>query len=593
MTDSVATEHNRPLRIGNCSGFYGDRLAAMREMLEGGDLDVLTGDYLAELTMLILFRSRLKNPDGGYANTFVRQLEDCVGLAVERGVRIVTNAGGLNPAGLAAKVREVLTKLGVDTTVAHVEGDDLLPRLGELSDAGHDLANLDTGVPLRDAPAPPVTANAYLGAWGIVESLAAGAQIVVTGRVTDASLVVGPAAWFHRWSRSDWHALAGAVVAGHILECGAQTTGGNYAFFTDVPDLTHPGFPIAEVHADGSSVITKHPHTGGLVSVGTVTAQLLYELAEPDYLGPDVTTRFDTIRLEPDGPDRVRVLGVAGLPPPPTTKVCLNYLGGWRNSVTFLLTGLDIEAKAELVSRTLAPVLSTVGEYDIRLERTARPDPPTNAEAVARLTVTVKDADAVAVGRAFSSACVELGLASYPGFTMTAPPGDGAPFGVYWPALVPNEVVSHVAVLPDGRRVTVPPIGGATLPPTQARGPDRSARDRGPTTRAPLGYVYGARSGDKGGNANVGVWGADDDAYDWLSSELTVERLVELLPEIGELRVDRFLLPNLHAVNFVIHRFLGEGVASGTRLDPQAKGLGEWLRARLVDLPDRLLGDRA
>ena len=309
-----------PLRIGNCSGFYGDRFAAMSEMLADGELDVLTGDYLAELTMLILFRIRLSDPDGGYARTFVRQLENSLGLAVERGVRIVSNAGGLNPAGLAARVRELASGLGLDVTVAHVEGDDLLPRIDGLQAGGHDLAHMDTGVPLRAATAPPVTANAYLGGWGIAECLRAGAQVVVTGRVTDASLVVGPAAWQHGWARDDWNALAGAVVAGHVLECGAQATGGNYAFFREVPGLEHVGFPIAEVHADGSSVITKHPGTGGLVSIGTVTAQLLYEIGGHDYLGPDVTTRFDTIRLDDDGTDRVHISGVAGLPPPPNDE---------------------------------------------------------------------------------------------------------------------------------------------------------------------------------------------------------------------------------------------------------------------------------
>jgi acyclic terpene utilization AtuA family protein len=577
------------VRVGNCSGFYGDRLAAMREMLEAGTLDVLTGDYLAELTMLILFRTRLKHPDGGYAATFVRQLEDCLGLAAERGVRIVSNAGGLNPAGLATKVREVASGLGLDVTVAHVEGDDLLPRIPELQAAGHELANLDTGKALSDAPAPPVTANAYLGAWGIVECLNAGAQVVVTGRVTDASLVVGPAAWHHGWSRGDWHALAGAVVAGHILECGAQATGGNYSFFKEVPDLTHPGFPIAEIYADGASVITKHPGSGGLVSVGTVTAQLLYELGAPDYLGPDVTTRFDTIRLDEDGPDRVRVFGVAGLPPPTTTKVCLNYVAGWRNSVTFLLTGLDIDEKAALVEQTLEPVLSTVASYDVRLERTAVEDPPTNAEAVARLTVTVKDPEPGPVGRAFSSACVELGLASYPGFTMTAPPGDGAPYGVYWPAVVPSEVIEQVAVLPDGSRVPIAPVTGAPPVDVPRRAAPTAGPVGGPTRHVPLGTVFGARSGDKGGNANVGVWGRTPEEYDWLDRELTVERLTHLLPEIAGLEVERFALPNLRAVNFVIHGLLGEGVASSTRLDAQAKGLGEWLRARQVDLPERLL----
>jgi hypothetical protein len=589
---TITTADAKPLRIGNCSGFYGDRFDAMHEMLTGGELDVLTGDYLAELTMLILFRTRLSDPNGGYARTFVRQLEECLGIAVERGVRIVSNAGGLNPAGLAARVREVANGLGLPLSVAHVAGDDLLDRLGTLQADGHDLANMDTGVPLRDAPSQPVTANAYLGAWGIVECLDAGADVVVTGRVTDASLVVGPAAWYHNWARDDWNALAGAVVAGHVLECGAQATGGNYAFFQEVPGLEHLGFPLAEVYADGSSVITKHSGTGGLVSVGTVTAQLLYEIGGHDYLGPDVTTRFDTIRLGEDGSDRVRISGVAGLPPPPTTKVCINYLAGARNSVTFLLTGNDVAAKADLVRRQLASVTDAVDQVDVRLEPNAGDDPATNAEAVARLTITVKDADGQKIGRAFSNACIELALASYPGATVSAPPGDASPYGVYWPALVPSELVQQVAVLPDGVRVDVKATVGFD-PPGARTVRAHVANPAGPTRRAVLGALFGARSGDKGGNANVGVWARDDDGFGWLVEQLTVDHLRELLPETAAYEIDRFVFPNLRAVNFVIAGLLGEGVASSTRLDPQAKGLGEWLRARYDDLPVALLDSRA
>ena len=284
------------VRIGNCSGFYGDRAAAMQEMLTGGDLDYLTGDYLAELTMLILGRDKIKSPERGYAKTFLTQLEECLGLAHDRGVRIVANAGGLNPAGLADAVRALAERLGIPTTVAHVEGDDLLDRAAELG-----LGS-------------PLTANAYLGAWGIVDCLQAGADIVVTGRVTDASVVVGPAAAHFGWNRDDYDRLAGAVVAGHVIECGVQATGGNYSFFAEIPDLNHPGFPLAEVHADGSAVITKHPGTGGQVSVGTVTAQLLYEIGGARYANPDATARFDTIALTDDGPDRVRISGVRGEP---------------------------------------------------------------------------------------------------------------------------------------------------------------------------------------------------------------------------------------------------------------------------------------
>ncbi len=415
------------LRVGNCSGFYGDRLSAMREMLEGGQLDVLTGDYLAELTMLILGKDVMKDPSLGYARTFVRQAEDCLGLAVEQGVKIVANAGGLNPSGLADKLREVAAGLGLTVTVAHVEGDNLLDRVDDLG-----LADPRLGKPL--------TANAYLGAFGIAAALDAGADVVVTGRVTDASVVVGPAVAHHGWTRTAYDALAGATVAGHIIECGTQATGGNFSGFLGLPRDGRPmGFPIAEIAADGSSVITKHDGTGGAVTVDTVTAQLMYEVQGPTYLGPDVTTHLDTITLADDGADRVRVSGVRGSEPPETLKVCLNFLGGFRNTAEFVLVGLDIDAKADWirdqVEAALAPRPPAAVEWT--LARTDREDAATEEAASCRLRVNVRDADPQVAGKGFTAPLVELALASYPGFTLTAPPAPATPYGVYRPGLRP------------------------------------------------------------------------------------------------------------------------------------------------------------
>ena len=560
------------VRIANCSGFYGDRLSAMREMLTGGEVDYLTGDYLAELTMLILGRDRMKHPDRGYAKTFLTQLEDCLGEACDRGVRIVANAGGLNPAGLADAIRALAERLGISARIAHVEGDDLLPRAAEL----------DLGTPL--------TANAYLGAWGIVDCLNDGADVVVTGRVTDASVIVGAAAAHFGWGRADYNQLAGAVVAGHVIECGVQATGGNYSFFTELPDLTHAGFPLAEVNADGSSVITKHPGTGGLVSVDTVTAQLLYEITGARYANPDVTARMDTVELSADGPDRVRISGVVGEPPPPTCKVSLNSIGGFRNAMTFVLTGLDIEAKADLVRRQLEAALTVKpAELQWTLARTDHTDADTEEAASALLHCVVRDPDPANVGRQFSSAAVELALASYPGFHVTAPPGEGQVYGVFTPGYVDAKQVPHIAVHADGTRTEIPCASrdfgaGARRSPAVAR----AAAGR-PTRRVPLGRIAGARSGDKGGSANVGVWVRTDEQWRWLANTLTVELLKELLPEAADFEVTRHVLPNLRAVNFVIDGILGQGVAYQARFDPQAKGLGEWLRSRHVDIPEGLL----
>ncbi|WP_137994133.1 acyclic terpene utilization AtuA family protein [Streptomyces vilmorinianum] len=566
------------LRIGNASGFYGDRFDAVREMLTGGgpggELDVLTGDYLAELTMLILGRDRLKDPSAGYAKTFLRQMEEGLGLAHERGVRIVTNAGGLNPAGLADALRELADRLGIPVRIGHVEGDRLPPRDGVL------------------------TANAYLGGAGIAACLAEGADVVVTGRVTDAALVTGPAQWHFGWPADAYDELAGAVVAGHVLECGTQATGGNYAFFRDHDPRTlrRPGFPIAELHADGTAVITKHPGTGGVVDLGTVTAQLLYETSGARYAGPDVTARLDTVRLTQDGPDRVRIDGVRGEAPPPTLKVGRGRLGGFRNEVVFVLTGLDIEAKARLVRDQIedafAHATSRPAEVRWELARTDHPDAATEETASALLRLVVRDPAPEPVGRALTGAAIELALASYPGFHVTAPPGKGAPYGVFEAAYVPAADVPHTAVLPDGTRRTLPPVH---VPP-HSREPEPVAEPplpeplpEGPVRRAPLGRVAGARSGDKGGDANIGVWVRTDREWRWLVHTLTVDRLRELLPETAGLDVVRHVLPNLRAVNFVVTGLLGEGVASQARFDPQAKALGEWLRARELDVPEELL----
>lgn len=582
-----------PIRIGNCSGFYGDRLSAMRDMVEasarrdrlgdhGSKLDVITGDYLAELTMLILGKDALKDPSLGYARTFVKQVEQSLGTAMEAGIRIVSNAGGLNPAGLAERLREVARGLGLDPAIAYVEGDDLRDQAGAL---GYDGA---------------LTANAYLGGFGIARALQAGADIVVTGRVTDASLVVGPAIAHHGWGREDYDALAGAVVAGHVIECGTQATGGNFSGFLTLPRRDLPlGFPVAEVAADGSSVITKYDDTGGAVTLDTVTAQLVYEIASTHYLGPDVTTRLDTIELTQVAPDRVAIDGVRGEAPPRQLKVAVNRLGGFRNSAEVVLTGLDVEAKAAWVREQISAGLPA--ELEVSWSEVALPvaDAVTEESASTLLRCTVRSPEAGPVGKPFTSTVVELALASYPGFTLTGPPASPTPFGVYSPEYVDRDRAVETVVLPDDSRETIPP------PPTFTTG-DETGSGRRPspfphptdtvTRRLPLGHFVHARSGDKGGDANLGLWVAHDDAAPalragrvaWLTKLITPDRVRELIPEARELDVDVYVLPNLGGVNVVIRGLLGEGVAASTRFDPQAKGLGEWVRSRLVSIEEGL-----
>jgi hypothetical protein len=584
-----------PIRIANCSGFYGDRLSAAEEMVEGGPIDVLTGDWLAELTMLILARTRVKSPGAGYARSFVAQMEQVMGTCLDRGIKVVANAGGLDPDYCAEAVTQVAAKLGLSPTIAFVDGDDLLPRLAELQAAGVDLAHFETGEPVGDT-SRFITANAYLGCFGIVEALGKGADIVITGRVTDAAVVCGPAAWHHGWARDDWDALAGAVVAGHVIECGAQVTGGNYSFFTEVEGMERVGFPWVEIAEDGSSVVGKHDGTGGEVSIGTVTSQLLYEIASPAYLGPDVTARFDTIRLEQVARDRVRISGTKGEPPPSTLKVAMNEIGGYRKDLTVALTGLDIEKKARLVEEAFWVACPfEPDDFDhvtMRLIRTDKPDPATNEEAVALWRLTLKDHEERKVGRAVADAVIELALSTVPGFFMVGgTTSGGSAFGVYRPAVVPANLVPQYVTVLGAETTVVDSVAPDGLVEVEGdEGPEVSA-PVGPTTQVPLGQLCGARSGDKAGNANLGIFARSLDAWAWLDSYLTIDELRRLLPETSEFAIDRYRLPALRSLNFVIHDLLEEGVAASTRQDAQAKGLGEWLRSRVVEVPIALLGD--
>ena len=586
------------LRVANCSGFYGDRLSAAREMVEGGPIDVLTGDYLAELTMAILHNQRkARGEHMGYVGTFLKQLQEVLVPCIDRGIKIVSNAGGLNPASLAARVEALAGELGVEVKVAYIDGDDLLPGLGALQAAGEAFTNIDRGIALAQSDYQPATANAYLGGWGIKAALDAGADVVICPRVTDAALALGPSAWAFNWQRDDYDALAGALAAGHIIECGPQATGGNYSFIDEVPSFSRMGFPIAEIESDGSFTITKHPNTGGIVSIGTVTAQLLYEIRAPAYANPDVVSHFDTLSIEQTGNDRVRVSGCRGASPPPTHKVCINAEAGYRNSSELLLTGLDIEKKADILTEALFDALGGREQFDevsVEVRRTDKADPNSNEEAMASLCIDVRSKDPKLVGRLYSAKLVELSLASYPGFCGRSFVNSGSPVLVHWPAFVNSQhIVERVHV--GGEVKEVMPTSQLGLPEIGCQAPPVNLVEvpAGKLRRVAFGRLFGTRSGDKGGAANLGVWAKTDENYAFLYDFLDVERLKALLPDMAPYQIDRYEMPNLRALNFFIHGVLREGVSSNNRLDGQAKSLGEYLRAKYIDAPVSLLGEEA
>ena len=562
-------------------------------MVQQGPIDVLTGDWLAELTMLILSRIQNKNPGGGYARTFVAQMEQVMGTCLDKGIKVVSNAGGLNPRGCAEAVNDIAEKLGLNPTIAYVDGDNLMERIHDLHTA-EKLQPFSPDTPLGDLDAY-LTANAYLGCWGIVEALNQKADIIITGRVTDAAVVCGPAAWHHGWERTDFDQLAGAVVAGHIIECGAQATGGNYSFFNEITDRTEIGgkarfgFPWAEIAEDGSSTIGKHDRTGGIVNTETITSQILYEIGGPQYLGPDVTARFDTIQIENTGPNRVTVSNVKGQAPPSTLKVAMNELGGYRNSFTVALTGLDIEEKAAFAQATFWDSCPYNPEdfQSIRSEtiRTDKADADQQEKATAIWKVTVKDKDERKVGRIFTDAMIHTVLSSIPGmYSLSSGPTAATPFGIYRPAIVPAELVPQYVHILDGE-TTMVESSNPQGPPLELESDQPLPKPVGPSSSTTIGTVCGTRSGDKGGDANLGIYARNDKAWAWLDNALTTEQLKELLPETQNLTIERYRYPKIRSLNFLIRGLLQEGVAASTRQDPQAKALGEWLRSRQMDIP--------
>jgi hypothetical protein len=578
------------IKIANCSGYYGDKLSAAKEMVEGGPIDVLTGDYLAELTMAILFNQRMqRGEDKGYVGTFLKQVKEVSQSCKDKNIKIVTNAGGLNPSSMALEIEKILKELSIDLKVAYIDGDDLMPRITELNNEGELFNNIDKKIPLNESGCQTLTANAYLGAWGIKEALDKGADIVVCPRVTDAAVVIGPAAWKFGWNRTDYDSLAGALAAGHIIECGCQATGGNYSFFKEVPTFDNVGYPIAEIEKDGSFTITKHPGTGGLVSIGTVTAQLLYEISSPAYINPDVIGHFDTLRIEQEGKDRVYVSGCRGSTPPPTHKACINLAGGYRNGMDLVITGLDIEEKAKIFTDALFNSVGGKEQFDdvsINLHRTNKENPNSNEEAMATLSISVKSMNPDLVGRLFSAKIIELSLANYPGFFSSGGGKKPGPVIVYWPALVDSKFINEYVHI-DGETIEIIPTSQMGFEESfyQKNLVEIAPAPEGKTDKGPLGSYFGARSGDKGGCANLGVWAKTDLSYSFLYNFLTVEKLKELLPDLNNYEIDRYDLPNIKSLNFYIHGILEDGVSSNNKKDGQAKSLGEYLRAKIVDLP--------
>ena len=584
------------LKIANCSGYYGDKLSAAKELVDGGPIDVLTGDYLAELTMAILYNQKIqRGEDKGYVGTFLKQIKEVAGSCKEKNIKIISNAGGLNPKSMAKEIVKILEDQSLDMKVAYIDGDDLLPKISDLTKLGEDFTNIDKNIALNESGLMPITANAYLGAWGIKEALDLGADVVICPRVTDAAVVIGPAAWKFQWKRNNYDALAGALAAGHIIECGCQATGGNYSFFKEVSNFDNIGYPIAEIFEDGSFHITKHPHTGGLVSTGTVTAQLLYEISSPAYVNPDVVAHFDTLKIEEVEKDKVYISGCRGSSPPEKHKVCINLAGSFRNGMEIILTGLDIEEKAKVFTDALFNSVGGKSQFDevtIQLHRTDKDDPNTNEEAMASLLVSVKSKDPNLVGRLFSAKIIELALSNIPGFFAQGGVKSSGPVINYWPALVDSKFIKEKVNI-DDKQIEVLPTSQLEFEESyyQKKPIKIEKIDIKNEKEIYFGDIYGTRSGDKGGCANLGIWAKNDQTFSFLYDFLTVEQLKKLLPDLKDFKIERYELSNIYSLNFYIHEILQDGVSSNDRKDSQAKSLGEYLRAKKIKVPEAIIGD--
>lgn len=450
---------SRVVRIGNGQGFWGDSVDAPLELLIRGPLDYLGLDYLAEVTLSIMMRQRLRDPHKGFAADFIALLRRALPVIAERGVQVVTNAGGLNPPACREEVFRVARELGISgLKVGVIEGDDLLPRIGELCGAGHHLEHMETGKRLCEVRHKVLSANAYLGARPVAAALAQGAQIVLAGRITDTSLALGPLVHEFGWREDAWDLLASGTVAGHIIECGAQATGGNFSRWWEVPDLWDVGYPVLECEADGSFVVTKHPGTGGLVTTATVAEQLVYEMGDPHgYITPDCVADFTSAQLQQEGENRVRVSGVRGGPRTAFYKVSASYQDGWKASGHLVISGPRAVEKARLAAEIVWKRLARAGvsfpEEDRLTEilgagachpgmGSVSADPP---EVVLRLAV--RGEDRAEVGR-FGYELAPLVTAGPPGVTGFAG-GRPKPQEVvaYWPALIPKDRVDpHVRV---------------------------------------------------------------------------------------------------------------------------------------------------
>lgn len=592
-----------PIRIGNVSGSIFDRVESMKSLLEEETVDAITGDWLSEINLARLALEKNEDVNKGFEPAFL----ECLSLAIDQvavnKIKVVSNAGGLNPKTLATLVRNLIQEKGLNLSVAYLDGDDLIDMLPALQHKGHEFLNLDNGEAFSNLGCKPIAANAYLGGWGIVRALNEGVDIIITGRVTDAAPVIALAAWWHQWKETDFNELAQALVAGHLVECSNYVTGGNFPGFKNIGPLDNLGYPIAEIAANGDVVITKGEMTNGAVTKESVITQLVYELQGSYYVNPDVTAYLPNICITEIAKNRVLVTGATGIAPPKTAKVGISTIGGYTAEMHWYFAGLDIKEKVEMFKTQAMHYfdLSKFRQLSFDTYGSVAEDPKNQREATVHLRVFAQANEKETLEpKNFLYVLLNNTMQTYPGatcnydFRLTLP----REFIEYWPTLLNIQEIEQKLHLEDGRIIEIQPaaVTCESSYPVEHYDSDELYDENafGETVYAPLGTLVYARSGDKFTNSNVGFFVTEEDEWKWLKSLLSTAKLRELLGEddIGGV-IERVEFKNIYAVHFLNRCLLGKGAASTSSYDCLGKNVAEYLRCKKVNIPKKFLERRS